>query len=172
MTGMTPRSRRTTPRRARPSPSLLVAAGAIAVAVLAVVLAVGHGISDGGGGTAASCVGPQLSPEPDPQPDVRVPVSLGDMARGEQVTLYGRWYLAECHDTVEVGDTWEPGPPMTDVPLTLTSAGSERVLATAHPDQQGSFAVTVRIPDDLPLGPAAIRDDLGQTLALLATESG
>ena len=134
------------------------------MAVLAVVLAVGHGISDGGGGTAASCVGPQLSPEPDPQPDARVPVSLGDMPRGEQVTLYGRWYLAECHDTVEIGDTWEPGPPMTDVPLTLTSAGSERVLATAHPDQQGSFAVTVRIPDDLPLGPATIRDDLGQTL--------
>lgn len=115
---------------------------------------------------------PVLSPRPGerpPGPDTEP--SLGTVAPGRSITLYGRWYFDVCQDTVPFGGTLTPATPRGQVPLTLVPGdGRALPLVVAHPDANGSFTVVARVPVDAPLGPATIRDDEGHTVGLVVSD--
>jgi hypothetical protein len=172
-----------TPRRRRTVPVLLAVASVIAVASIGVAVIVTETSSSKGGssggnrdnhGNAASCVAPVLSvarnaalPDPGHHP------SLGSVARGQRVTVFGRWYFADpCPDTATTGQQLPAAVPSGAVPLSLTTADNRtRVLTTAHPDSDASFTATLTVPSDAPLGHATITDTHDNVIDLVITSS-
>ena len=132
----------------------------------------GDGGSGGGAGDAASCVGPVFGTTPDPQSlgPGRWP-SLGEVAQGHSVTVYGQWYFAgPCADTV-TGDGPVPSAvPEDAVVLSLrTSDGVSIDLATVHPDADAAFAARLNLPVEARTGPASITDNRGHLIKLVIT---
>jgi len=98
---------------------------------------------------AASCAAPSLQ------------TSEGSVRAGSSVTVTGRWFVRECHDT---GQRASPNPPIAAVTLVLRARdGREFILTTAHPVDGGSFTAEVTVPQATALGPATItsRDSHG-----------
>ena len=150
---------------------LVAAAAAVAVVVGAGAFLAQGRLSWNEGGAAMSCLSPFLAVNPgDTIPkEPGHPASLGAVPRGTVVHLYGRDYLLPCDDTVEVGQPLPPRPgPVKSVALTLATAdGRTRILVTAHPDKDGSFAEQAQIPSDSAPGPATITDPEGHRIVLV-----
>lgn len=140
----------------------------------AVVLLGSVSCSASGGGDAASCVGPVFGITPDPPPPAagRWP-SLGDVARGDSVTLYGKWYFAgPCQDTVTPRAASPSVSPASAVVLSLhTSDGAAHILATELPDNNAAFTATLALPVDAPIGQAAITDSRDHLIKLVITDA-
>ena len=108
-----------------------------------------HGVG-AHGGEAASCAAPAISVRPFRVRPVSGPVHV---RAGQVLTIYGRFFASDCHDTGQ-------GGPDTAIPhLQLAFAGRYRVLplATVHPHgPDSSFRVAVRIPPTAASGRARI----------------
>ena len=111
---------------------VLAGAGAVAVVLLS-----GCG---GAGPPAAACAGPQVS------------LSTVTVAPGEEIRVRAAPLWSDCYDTGQPGTP----PPMQDVTVALEGAGGTVELATVDADAQARIDVTVRIPDDVPAGPASL----------------
>jgi hypothetical protein len=94
---------------------------------------------------AASCVSPTLT------------ASEGSVRAGSSVTVTGRWFVRECHDVVVKDQPVSPNAPLAAVMLVLkTHSGQVFTLTTVHPDNDGSFASDVKVPQAAASGPATI----------------
>jgi hypothetical protein len=113
-------------------------AGAALAAATVLVLA-------GCGGSPSiegACAGPQVT------------VSSGQVAPGGELRVQAQNLWADCYDTGQPGTP----PPQQDVDITLQPddvAGTFR-LAEVDADDGARIDVTVRVPDDVPTGPAAL----------------
>ena len=149
---------------------LVAAAAAIAVVGAGAFLALDR-LSWSSGDVSMSCVSGVLAVAAgDTTPkEPGHPASLGPVPRGTVVDVFGSRYLLPCDDTVEVGQPLPSRPgPLASVPLTLVTAdGRSRLLVTAHPDEDGSFAAQVRIPPHAAPGPATITTPEGQRIVLV-----
>ncbi|MEO8889160.1 MAG: hypothetical protein ABI301_06400 [Jatrophihabitantaceae bacterium] len=177
--------RRPRPGRNHRLPALLTAAAVVAVVSIAAAVVAGYsGARNGGspatagasptGGVQASCVAPVLGVERNAGPtDPGQPPSLGEVAPGQQVTVFGRWYFrGPCQDTRANGQPLPAATPVGAVRLSLTTADHRmRVLATVHPDRNASFAATLTVPADAALGPATISDGQAHVIVLDITGS-
>jgi hypothetical protein len=92
---------------------------------------------------AASCAGPAVTVEPTA------------FAAGDSVRVEGTRYFDDCYDTGQTGT-----PPATqDIVVRLTTSGGTPKafpLATVDAHGDGEFTASVRIPVDVPPGPAHI----------------
>ena len=99
----------------------------------------------GCGGTPAAqggCTGPQVT------------LSSGQVAPGGELRIQARFVWADCYDTGQPGTP----PPQQDVEIALEPrdvAGTFR-LAEVDADSDARIDVTVRVPDDVPAGPATL----------------
>ncbi|MFC8733666.1 hypothetical protein ACFT5B_14520 [Luteimicrobium sp. NPDC057192] len=134
-----------------------------AVAVIVGALVALDNPLDGGWtrGSNASCVGPMIAVDGKP-----VDSSLADPApqakvvrQGQSLRVTGAYFVTDCYDTGQRGDP----PPYGTVTLTLTAGAHATRLAAVHPDHDGSFTTTVRIPADFPTGPAMLSTDASAT---------
>ena len=111
------------------------------VAVLALIGCGGTPSTQGG------CTGPMTT------------LSAGQVVPGGELRVQARFVWADCYDTGQQGTP----PPQQDVVIGLwpegASAGTE--LTTVDADEDGRIDVTVRIPDDVPVGPASLRVGTG-----------
>jgi hypothetical protein len=107
----------------------------------------GDGQHGGRGGAAMSCAAPVFD------------ISPRTVRAGDPVSVHGRWFVANCADTV-VNGVRDAEVPIDEVRLRLTAADHEYPLATVHPDATGAFDVTVTLPADVQPGPATL-DDAG-----------
>jgi hypothetical protein len=76
----------------------------------------------------------------------------------------GRWFVRECHDVVVNEQPVSPNAQLAAVTLVLkTHSGQVFTLTTVHPDDEGSFASDVKVPQAAASGPATItsRDTVG-----------
>jgi hypothetical protein len=106
--------------------------------------------SSGAGVAAASCVSPSLTAW---SSTVRV---------GEQMKVSGQWFFADCNDVVIGGSKPPPNTPVAAVQLVLRTHGGQLFdLGVAHPDSEGSFTVTITVPEGAQAGPAQIKDKAG-----------
>ena len=156
--------RRSAPRARTAFAFALCVAALLADASCASNLDARRAASGDGHGEAASCVGPVLGTTRDPRP--LGPASspqLGNVARGQSVTVYGAWYFAgPCQDTAAAGEAVPSAAPEETVDLTLRAAdGATFHLASVHPDKSASFAATFEIPTTAATGPADITDNRG-----------
>jgi len=116
----------------------------------------------------ASCVAPFLRADQraqPPEPDHAT--SLGVVARGTSVTVYGRWYYSgPCQDK---GPTAGARPPAATVSLVLkTSDGHAVTMTSATPKgPDASFAATVTIPAGAAPGKAKISDGRGNYVSVV-----
>jgi hypothetical protein len=118
-------------------------------ALLATVAAL---LLSGCGGTSTAqggCVGPEIT------------LSSGQVAPGGELRVQARYVWADCYDTGQPGTP----PPEQDVVIALEPrdvAGTFR-LTEVDADADGRIDVTVRVPDDVPAGPATLRVGPGST---------
>lgn len=98
------------------------------------------GCGDDGG--AASCVAPEVTVSP----------QSADL--GGTVQVSGRYFLDGCADT----NCSPPAHPLTDIRVTLTpeGAGAREIGRVDAAGELGTFDVPLRIPVDLPTGPATV----------------
>jgi hypothetical protein len=126
-------------------------------------------------GSQGSCVAPFLRADPTRSPPAPGhPTSLGEVAAGHSITVYGWWYYdGPCIDVSKPGQTIPPAHPGGAVTVLLTTAdGQTATLATAQPrGDDASFAATANIPDNAPLGPATVSDQLGHQVELTIVAS-
>ena len=110
-----------------------------AAATTAVLLLAGCG---GSPSIEGACAGPQVT------------VSSGQVAPGGELRVQAQNLWADCYDTGQPGTP----PPQQDVDITLEPddvAGTFR-LAEVDADGDARIDVTVRVPDDVPAGPATL----------------
>jgi hypothetical protein len=123
-----------------------------AVAAAAVLLLAGCSDS----GAAASCAGPQTT------------VTPTTFAAGGEVRVAGEFFLDDCYDTGQTGT-----PPATqDIEIRLIPSGKGAetfVLTTVDADEDGRIDTSVRVPDDVPPGPARIEAGFGAPAAVEVT---
>jgi len=126
----------------------LAMVGAAAVTLVAfAVLAAPSFRGLGGGGGSASCAAPTLT--------AQGTTGHGDVRSGQTLTVTGLYYVTDCYDSGQRGDP----PPYGTVRLSLARGTHVVGLSTVHPDHDGAFTTTVRIPEDFPTGPATLRTD-------------
>jgi hypothetical protein len=154
---------------------IAVASGALSACAASAATGGSDGAAQPAGRPAAranSCVAPVLGTTPHAGPaELGHPTSVGEVGRGDPVTVYGHWYFAGCSDTGVTRTALPAAPARRSVVLTLrTSAGASFALATVHPDTDGSFAATVHIPASARPGPAVITDGEGHLVRLAIPE--
>ncbi|MGC5168638.1 hypothetical protein [Luteimicrobium sp. DT211] len=146
-------------RRAGRRRRLVALAALSAAAVVLVAFAVLAAPSFRGlqGGSSASCVGPMIAVDgtPDERAHLTPPTEAKVVQPGQTVAVSGRYFVTDCYDT---GQKRDP-PAYRTVRLTLVSGSHETRLATVHPDQDGAFTTTIRIPAAFPTGPATLHTD-------------
>ncbi len=100
-----------------------------------------------GGGTASSCAAQEVTVSPD------------SASPGETVVVHGEYYTDGCGDAVEAGAAPSPAVALTDVPLVLTGDdGNEHLVATLDAEGTlGEITYTLTVPQDLAVGPVALR---------------
>ncbi len=105
---------------------------------------------------SASCAGPQVVAAP------------STFAPGEEVQVGAGGLFDDCHDTGQPGT-----PPATqDVEFRLVTSGDDPrtfVLATVDANEDGTVDTAVRIPDDVPPGPARIEAAHGAPVVVEVT---
>ena len=95
------------------------------------------GCGGAGGASEASCVAPTLT------------VATATAAAGASVRISGRFYLADCHDVVDRGESPQANRPLGLLDVMWTdSAKSTHRVGTVRPDSRGSIDAAVRIPSD------------------------
>jgi hypothetical protein len=113
--------------------------GGSLIAVTALLLAGCDGTPSAG----ASCAGPVIT------------VTPSRFAAGDEVRLEGKWLFDDCYDTGQRGT-----PPATrDVEFRLVPSGDPGrtfLLTTTDAARDGTVDTEVRIPDDVPPGPARV----------------
>jgi hypothetical protein len=150
----------------------VLASAAVALAV-ASCSSSSEGGSGGQAGDVGSCVSAVFGTMPDPQqPAPGAWPTLGAVAQGHSVRVYGKWYFAgPCQDTVTRGGPLPSARPEDVVVLTLrTSDGVSVDLATVHPDATAAFSATLDVPVAAATGPATITDNRGHLIKLVITE--
>jgi len=119
----------------------------------------------------ASCVAPFLRADQHGRPpEPHHATTLGRVARGDNVTVYGQWYYGgPCQDVNPTGAR----PPATAVPLVLTTSDGRSVtLASATPGgPDASFTAAITIPAAAATGQARISDDQGHYVKLVIVSS-
>lgn len=106
--------------------------------------------SSGGGVEAASCVAPFLV------------VSRTAVHVGDSLTVSGHWFWTDCKDVVTRGEPPSPNTPIRTVRLVLQSHGGQLFyVGTAHPDSTATFSITITVPDEVRLGAAQVKDEVG-----------
>jgi hypothetical protein len=118
----------------------------------------------GGGGASASCAAPAISTKP-----FRVRPAAGPVhvRPGQRLTVYGKFYASDCHDTGQRA----PDAPIPSVQIAFASSYRTLPLATVHPHgPESSFRVAVRIPPTTPAGPARLFDTSANRVIRLLVE--
>ena len=86
---------------------------------------------------------------------------------GQQLTVSGKFYASDCHDTGGDGTN----TPIPSVQLAFASRYRTLPLATAHPHGPvSSFRVAIRIPPTTSPGPARIFDTAQNEVIRLLVE--
>jgi hypothetical protein len=84
-----------------------------------------------------------------------VELSVTTASPGDDVTVTGGAFLTDCYDQGEGGTP----PPYQDIAISLAPVATPESglpLGDADADAEGGFELTVRIPDDMALGPAQL----------------
>jgi hypothetical protein len=123
-----------------------------ATSAVAVLLLAGCGST----GAAASCTGPQVT------------VTPATFAAGDEVRVAGDFFWDDCYDGGQAGT-----PPATrDVEIRLVTSGDAPetlALTTVDADEDGGIDTAVRVPDDVPPGPARIEAGFGEPVTVQVT---
>jgi hypothetical protein len=158
------------PIRRSAARSLLLLGAAAAGGAAVVACSAGHDATTDAAGQA-SCAAPFLrADQRGRSPEPHHGTTLGGVARGDSVTVYGRWYFGgPCRDVNPTGAR----RPATAVPLLLTTADGRTVtLASATPGgRDAAFTATIMIPADAAMGQARISDGEGHYVRLVIAGS-
>jgi hypothetical protein len=108
---------------------------------------------DSAGESSAACAAPSVTVEP------------ATVAPGDEVTVRGEAMMEGCADAISMDEdgnviSKETVTPFTGLDVVYLAADMERVLATVDADEKGAFEITVRIPQDSPLGGAEVSVDV------------
>jgi hypothetical protein len=120
-----------------------VAVGAAALVVTGSMAACAA--EDLAGESSAACAAPSVTVEP------------ATVAPGDEVTVWGEAMMDGCADSISMhldGNviSQETAVPMAGLDVVYLAADMQRVLMTVDADEHGAFEITVRIPQDSPLG--------------------
>lgn len=85
--------------------------------------------------SSGGCEGPDITVEPT------------TAAPGDTITVHGTAFRTDCYDHMTPGQTAGPPEPMAPFQLRLDDGTEVRDIATAEPDDQGTFDVAVVIPE-------------------------
>lgn len=116
-------------------------------ATVVLVLAIATACSATNPGSDAGCEAPHLESE------------SATVAPGTLLKISGEAFIVGCADTEMNGNPGETESPMSDVVLTVTQEGLTVRTTDVTIDADGSFTVSVELPNDLSSAPLIVTTD-------------